>query len=146
MIFEIPKKHQQSRFEVPLEGFSEMRFGRVIMYGIICIGRSSRRCGVGVRGGLQRAEWPLERTDSEDEKIVNMMLYYSLCNLSDEGLVTRWQENPYGQNFIAVKMIQKRRWWAISNQTIGWTNTPQLFLYPGSRCGSDALRMWYLIL
>lgn len=37
-----------------------------------------------------------------------MMLYYSLCNLSDEGLVTRWHENPYRRNFITVKMLQKR--------------------------------------
>ena len=37
-----------------------------------------------------------------------MMLYYSLCNLRDEGLVIRWQENPYRQNFIAVKMHKKR--------------------------------------
>ena len=32
----------------------------------------------------------------------------SLYNLSDEGLVTRWLENPYRQSFIAVKVLQKR--------------------------------------
>ena len=37
-----------------------------------------------------------------------MMLLNSLCDLSDEGLVTRWHENPYGQNYITVKMLLKR--------------------------------------
>lgn len=36
-----------------------------------------------------------------------MMLLNSLCDLSDEGLVTRWHENPYGQNYITVKMLLK---------------------------------------
>ena len=40
--------------------------------------------------------------------MVSMMLLNSLCDLSNEGLVKRWLENPYRRNFITVKMLLKR--------------------------------------
>ena len=40
--------------------------------------------------------------------MVGMMLLKSIYNLSDEGVVTRWLENPYMQYFTGEKVFQKR--------------------------------------
>ena len=40
--------------------------------------------------------------------MVGMMLLKSLYNLSDEGVVARWLENPYMQYFTGEKVFQKR--------------------------------------
>lgn len=37
-----------------------------------------------------------------------MMLLKSIYNLSDEGVVARWLENPYMQYFTGEKVFQKR--------------------------------------
>ena len=39
---------------------------------------------------------------------VGMMLLKSIYNLSDEGVVARWLENPYMQYFTGEKVFQKR--------------------------------------
>ncbi len=57
---------------------------------------------------MELRKWKIIKPWLIDLKMVSMMLLNGLCNLRDEGPVTRWQENPYGQNFIAVKMLQKR--------------------------------------
>ena len=41
-------------------------------------------------------------------KMVGMMLLKSIYNLSDEGVVLRWMENPYMQYFTGEKVFQKR--------------------------------------
>jgi hypothetical protein len=40
--------------------------------------------------------------------MVGMMLLKNICNLSDEGVVARWMENPYMQYFTGEKVFQKR--------------------------------------
>ena len=40
--------------------------------------------------------------------MVGMMLLKSIYNLSDEGVVARWLENPYMQYFTGEKVFQKR--------------------------------------
>ena len=37
-----------------------------------------------------------------------MMLLKNIYNLSDEGVVVRWMENPYMQYFTGEKVFQKR--------------------------------------
>ena len=41
-------------------------------------------------------------------KMVGMMLLKSIYNLSDEGVVLRWMENPYMQYFTGEKVFRKR--------------------------------------
>ena len=41
-------------------------------------------------------------------KMVGMMLLKSIYNLSDEGVVLRWMENPYMQYFTGEKFFRKR--------------------------------------
>ena len=41
-------------------------------------------------------------------KMVGMMLLKNIYNLSDEGVVARWLENPYMQYFTGEKVFQKR--------------------------------------
>ena len=41
-------------------------------------------------------------------KMVGMMLLKNIYNLSDEGVVARWMENPYMQYFTGEKVFQKR--------------------------------------
>lgn len=40
--------------------------------------------------------------------MAGMMLLKSICDLSDEGVVARWLENPYMQYFAGEKVFQKR--------------------------------------
>ena len=40
--------------------------------------------------------------------VVGMMLLKSIYNLSDEGVIARWLENPYMQYFTGEKVFQKR--------------------------------------
>ena len=40
--------------------------------------------------------------------MVGMMLLKNIYNLSDEGVVARWLENPYMQYFTGEKVFQKR--------------------------------------
>lgn len=41
-------------------------------------------------------------------KMVGMLLLKNIYNLSDEGVVARWMENPYMQYFTGEKVFQKR--------------------------------------
>ena len=41
-------------------------------------------------------------------KMVGMMVLKNIYNLSDEGVVARWMENPYMQYFTGEKVFQKR--------------------------------------
>lgn len=41
-------------------------------------------------------------------KMVGMMLLKNIYNLSDEGVVARWMENPYMQYFTGEKVFQRR--------------------------------------
>ena len=41
-------------------------------------------------------------------KMVGMMLLKNIYNLSGEGVVARWMENPYMQYFTSEKVFQKR--------------------------------------
>ena len=40
--------------------------------------------------------------------MVGMMLLKNIYNLSDEGVVARWMENPYMQYFTGEKVFQRR--------------------------------------
>ena len=40
--------------------------------------------------------------------MVGMLLLKNIYNLSDEGVVARWMENPYMQYFTGEKVFQKR--------------------------------------
>lgn len=101
MIGKKPEHHQMSIFEVALESFIDMNHELVLLSNQI--------------------DWASVETDFAEyycadngrpsvpiRTMVGMMLLKSIYNLSDEGVVARWVENPYMQYFTGEKVFRKR--------------------------------------
>ena len=101
MIGKTPKEHQMSIFEVALESFIDMNHELVLLSKQIdweAVESEFAECYCADNG---HPSVPI-RT------MVGMMLLKSIYNLSDEGVVARWLENPYMQYFTGEKVFQKR--------------------------------------
>ena len=101
MIGKTPKEHQMSIFEVALESFIDMNHELVLL--------SKQIDWEAVE--LEFAEYYYAdngRPSVPIRKMVGMMLLKNIYNLSDEGVVARWLENPYMQYFTGEKVFQKR--------------------------------------
>ena len=55
-------------------------------------------------------------------KMVGMMLLKNIYNLSDEGVVARWMENPYMQYFTGEKVFKIRLMAAAAYNMMHWMN------------------------
>ena len=101
MIGKTPTEHQMSIFDVAFESFIDMHhelvlLSRQIDWEEVESEFSENHCADNVRPSV-----PI-RT------MVGMMLLKSIYNLSDEGVVARWLENPHMQYFTGEKVFQKR--------------------------------------
>ena len=101
MIGKTPKEHQMSIFEVALESFIDMNHELVLL--------------------SKQIDWEALESEFAEyycadngspsvpiRKMVGMLLLKNIYNLSDEGVVARWMENPYMQYFTGEKVFQKR--------------------------------------
>lgn len=101
MIGKQPTEYQMSIFEVALESFIDMSHELVLL--------------------SKRIDWSAVESDFAEyycadngrpsvpiRTMVGMMLLKNIYNLSDEGAVARWLENPYMQYFTGEKVFQKR--------------------------------------
>ena len=101
MIGKKPAKYQMSIFEVALESFIDMSHEPVLLskqidWSVVESDFAEYYCADNGRPGV-----PVRTT-------VGMMLLKSIHNLSDEGVVARWLENPYMQYFTGGKVFRKR--------------------------------------
>ncbi len=101
MIGKKPAEHQMSIFEVALESFIDMNHELVLLSKQIDWGEVESEFAEYYCADNGRPSVPI-RT------MVGMMLLKSIYNLSDEGVVARWLENPYMQYFTGEKVFQKR--------------------------------------
>jgi len=101
MIGKTPTEHQMTIFETALESFIDMSHELVLL--------------------SQRIDWSEVESEFSKyyckdngrpsvpaRKMVGLMYLKNLYNLSDEGVVARWTENPYMQYFTGEKVFQKR--------------------------------------
>ena len=101
MIGKTPTEHQMSIFEVALESFIDMNHELVLL--------------------SKQIDWEVVESEFAEyycadngrpsvpiRKMVGMMLLKNIYNLSDEGVVARWMENPYMQYFTGERVFQKR--------------------------------------
>ena len=101
MIGKQPTEYQMSIFEVALESFIDMSHELVLL--------------------SKRIDWSAVESDFAEyycadngrpsvpiRTMVGMMLLKNIYNLSDEGVVARWLENPYMQYFTGEKVFRKR--------------------------------------
>jgi len=101
MIGETPKEHQMSIFEVALESFIDMNHELVVLSNQIDWSEVESDFSEYYCADNGRPSVPI-RT------MVGMMLLKNIYNLSDEGVVLRWMENPYMQYFTGEKFFRKR--------------------------------------
>ena len=101
MIGETPKEHQMSIFEVALESFIDMNHELVVLSNQIDWEAVESEFAEYYCADNGRPSVPIR-------KMVGMMLLKSIYNLSDEGVVLRWMENPYMQYFTGEKFFRKR--------------------------------------
>ena len=101
MIGKKPGEHQMSIFEVALESFIDMNHELVLLSRQIDWEEVESEFAEYYCADNGRPSVPI-RT------MVGMMLLKSIYNLSDEGVVARWMENPYMQYFTGEKVFQKR--------------------------------------
>ena len=101
MIGKKPAEPQMSIFEVALESFIDMNHELVLLSKQIDWGEVESEFAEYYCADNGRLSVPI-RT------MVGMMLLKSIYNLSDEGVVARWLENPYMQYFTGEKVFQKR--------------------------------------
>lgn len=94
-------EHRMSIFEVALESFIDMNHELVLLSKQIDWGEVESEFAEYYCADNGRPSVPI-RT------MVGMMLLKSIYNLSDEGVVARWLENPYMQYFTGEKVFQKR--------------------------------------
>ena len=90
-----------SIFEVALESFIDMKHELVLLSKQIDLEEVES----------EFAEYYCADNGSPSVPIramVGMMLLKSIYNLSDEGVVARWLENPYMHYFTGEKVFQKR--------------------------------------
>lgn len=90
-----------SIFEVALESFIDMNHELVLLSGQIGWAEVESEFSEYYCSDNGRPSVPV-RT------MVGMMLLKSIYNLSDEGVVARWVENPYMQYFTGEKVFRKR--------------------------------------
>ena len=101
MIGKTPKEHQMSIFEVALESFIDMNHELVLLANRIDWEAVESEFAEYYCADNGRPSVPIRR-------MVGMMLLKNIYNLSDEGVVARWMENPYMQYFTGEKVFQKR--------------------------------------
>lgn len=101
MIGKKPAEHQMSIFEVALESFIDMNHELVLLSRQIDWEEVESEFAEYYCADNGRPSVPI-RT------MVGMMLLKSIYNLSDEGVVARWMENPYMQYFTGEKVFRKR--------------------------------------
>ena len=101
MIGKKPAEHQMSIFDVALESFIDMNHELVLLSKQIDWEAVESEFAEYYCADNGRPSVPI-RT------MVGMMLLKSIYNLSDEGVVARWLENPYMQYFTGEKVFQKR--------------------------------------
>ena len=90
MIGKTPKEHQMSIFEVALESFIDMNHELVLLSKQIDWEAVESEFAEYYCADNGRPSVPIR-------KMVGMMLVKNIYNLSDEGVVARWMENPYMQ-------------------------------------------------
>ena len=100
MISKTPKVHQMSIFEVALESFIDMNHELVLLSSQIDWPAVESEFAEYYCADNGRPSVPIRRMEG-------MMLLKSIYNLSDEGVVARWMENPYMQYFTGEKVFQK---------------------------------------
>ena len=101
MIGKTPKEHQMSIFEVALDSFIDMNHELVLL--------------------SKQIDWEAVESEFTEyycadngclsvpiRKMVGMMLLKNIYNVSNEGVVARWLENPYMQYFTGEKVFHKR--------------------------------------
>jgi len=101
MIGKTPTEHQMSIFEVALESFIDMNHELVLLSKQIDWAEVESDFAEYYCADNGRPSIPI-RT------MVGMMLLKNIYNLSDEGVVARWVENPYMQYFTGEKVFRKR--------------------------------------
>ena len=101
MIGKTPKEHQMSIFEVALESFIDMNHELVLLANQIDWEAVESEFAEYYCADNGRPSVPIR-------KMVGKMLLKNIYNLSDEGVVARWMENPYMQYFTGEKVFQKR--------------------------------------
>lgn len=101
MIGKTPTEHQMTIFETALESFIDMSHELVLL---------SRRIDWSVVESEFSKYYCKDngRPSVPARKMVGLMYLKNLYNLSDEGVVARWMENPYMQYFTGEKVFQKR--------------------------------------
>ena len=90
-----------SIFEVALESFIDMNHELVLLANRIDWEAVESEFAEYYCADNGRPSVPIRR-------MVGMMLLKNIYNLSDEGVVARWMENPYMQYFTGEKVFQKR--------------------------------------
>ena len=90
-----------SIFEVALESFIDMNHERVLLANQIDRETVASEFAEYYCADNGRPSVPIR-------KMVGMMLLKNIYNLSDEGVVARWMENPYMQYFTGEKVFQIR--------------------------------------
>lgn len=100
MIGKTPKEHQMSIFEVALESFIDMNHELVLLSRQIDWESVESEFAEYYCADNGRPSVPIR-------KMVGMMLLKNIYNLSDEGVVARWLENPYMQYFTGEKVFRK---------------------------------------
>jgi IS5 family transposase len=101
MIGKTPREHQMTIFEVALESFIDMNHELVLLSKQIDWDAVESEFAQYYCVDNGRPSVPIR-------KMVGMMLLKNIYNLSDEGVVARWMENPYMQYFTGEKVFQKR--------------------------------------
>lgn len=101
MIGRTPREHQMTIFEVALESFIDMNHELVLLSKQIDWDAVESEFAQYYCVDNGRPSVPIR-------KMVGMMLLKNIYNLSDEGVVARWMENPYMQYFTGEKVFQKR--------------------------------------
>ena len=99
MIGKTPKEHQMSIFEVALESFIDMNHELVLLSKQIDWEAVESEFAEYYCADNGRPSVPIR-------KMVGMLLLKNIYNLSDEGVVARWMENPYMQYFMGLKSFQ----------------------------------------
>lgn len=92
MIGKTPKEHLMSIFEVVLESFIDMNHALVLLSKQIDWAAVESEFAEYYCADNDRPSVPIR-------KMVGMMFLKNIFNLSDEGVVARWMENPYIQYF-----------------------------------------------
>ena len=114
-ISKTPKEHQMSIFEVAQESFIDMNHELVLLANQIDWEAVESEFAEYYCADNGRPSVPIR-------KMVGMMLLKNIYNLSDEGVVARWMENPYMQYFTGEKVFKIRLMAAAAYNMMHWMN------------------------